>query len=326
MTRAESAGEPGLTSAPPSALAEAAQRLLGADARPLSGGYSGETFLVGVAGEEAVLRLYVRDPTHAAVDAALFSLVRDLVPVPRVLDLRTEPSAPEAPAFLLMERLPGVRMDLWLPEATPDLRRAAGAHVGRVLARLAGIPFLRSGRFVGPDLRVEPWGTGDSPGGLDAWVEAHRHLGTFAAWSGDELAALLEVARAGQDLLDTERRVCLAHSDFNPKNLLVDADTGEVTGLIDWEYAHAGSPYTDIGNLLRFETDEAFCRGVVETYAALAPGVSPRFVELGRAMDLLALVDLGARAGENPVTDQAARLLRETARTRDLGAGRPSWS
>lgn len=305
-------------------LVEAAQQLLGADARPLAGGYSGETFLVGAAGEEAVLRLYIRNPDRAVVDAALLSLVRDLVPVPRVLDMRTQDTTPDAPSFLLTERLPGERMDLWLREAETDLRRRAGESAGRLLARLAGIPFLRSGQFVGADLAVVPWP--GSPGGLESWVESHRTAGDFAAWSDDEMTALLEVAREGQDLLDGVGRVCLAHSDVNPKNLLVDPATGEITGLIDWEYAHAGSPYTDVGNLLRFETDEAFCRAVVRTFGTHAPAVSPQFMELGRAIDLLALVELSARPGRHAVIDRARQLLRETARTRDLAAGRPTWA
>jgi aminoglycoside phosphotransferase (APT) family kinase protein len=306
-----------------SGLVGAAERLLGATARPLSGGYSGETFLVGAAGEEAVLRIYARDPDRAAVDASLVTLLDGLVPVPRVLDFRTRSSDLTEPPFLLMERLPGVRMDAWLGEAPPPLRRVAGEGVAKILARLVGIPFLRSGMFVGPDLAVEPWP--GAPGGLEGWVEAHRELGGLAVWSDDEIAALCEVARHGQDLLDGVHRVCLAHSDVNPKNLLVDPGTGEITGLIDWEFAHAGSPYTDIGNLLRFETDEVFGTAVADTFAAHAPGISPDFVELGRAVDLLALVDLAARCGRNPVVDQARDLLRQMARHRNLAAGRPPW-
>ena len=41
---------------------------LGAHAVQMEGGFSGETFLVGAAGEQAVLRLYGRHPERAAVD------------------------------------------------------------------------------------------------------------------------------------------------------------------------------------------------------------------------------------------------------------------
>ncbi|WP_020573549.1 phosphotransferase family protein [Actinopolymorpha alba] len=299
-----------------------ARELLGADARPLAGGYSGETFLVGAAGEQAVLRLYLRDPERAAVDAALLSLVRDLVPVPHVLELRTM-ATPDEPAFMVMERLPGVRLDHWLPDASPELRRQAGDSVGRLLARLAGMPFLRAGRFVGPDLAVEQW-TG-AAGGLEEWVEAHRNAGSFARWTAEEFAGLLDVARQGQDLLDTVERVCLCHSDFNPKNLLVDPLTGQVTGLVDWEFAHAGSPYTDVGNLLRFEEDEMFATSVVGSLGDFGPPLDPDFLDIARAVDLLAVVDLVGRPRENPVTRAADQLALRIARGRDLAGGRPDW-
>ena len=62
-------------------------------------------------------------------------------------------------------------------------------------------------------------------------------------------------------LLDTVPRVCLVHSDLNPKNLLFDPDTLALTGVLDWEFAHAGHPFTDLGNLLRFDRDPVVRRG-----------------------------------------------------------------
>ncbi|GAA2756996.1 phosphotransferase family protein [Actinopolymorpha rutila] len=300
----------------------AARQLLGAEARPLSGGYSGETFLVGAPGEEAVLRLYLREPGRAGIDAALLALVRDLVPVPRVLDLRTR-ATPDQPAFLLVERLPGEPLDRWLPDASPRLRKAAGAGVGRVLARLSGMPFPRAGEFVDAGLRVRPW-TG-AAGGLEEWVNAHRESGALAGWSFADLAGLREVARQGQDLLDEVRRTCLCHSDFNPKNLLVDPETGAVTGLVDWEYAHAGSPYADLGNLLRFETDEVFATAVVDALRAYGPPLHPEFRRIAQAVDLFALVDLAGRTEQHEVTRAATDLLLRCARARNLSGGRPDW-
>ena len=59
---------------------------IAASAVPLTGGYGGETYAVSAAGEDAVLRLYVRDPARAPVDVSLLRLVRGLLPVPRMLD------------------------------------------------------------------------------------------------------------------------------------------------------------------------------------------------------------------------------------------------
>ena len=120
-----------------------------------------------------------------------------------------------------------------------------------------------------------------------------------------------------QALLDTVGRFCLVHSDVNPKNLLVDPDTLEVTGLLDWEFAHAGHPYTDLGNLLRFDRQPAFVEAVLDAYVARHGGAPSDALELARAADLWALVDLAARHGQNPVADRAHDLLLAISRARD---------
>ncbi len=38
----------------------------------------------------------------------------------------------------------------------------------------------------------------------------------------------------------------LVHGDFGPNNMLLDPDTFEVTGLVDWEWAHPGDPIEDL--------------------------------------------------------------------------------
>ncbi|MDQ3664890.1 MAG: phosphotransferase, partial [Actinomycetota bacterium] len=82
----------------------------GTPLRPLVGGYSGETFLVGDHGAEQVLRIYARNPDRCLVDAALLRLLESVIPVPRVIECR--PADGDNPGVLVTERLPGVRLDL----------------------------------------------------------------------------------------------------------------------------------------------------------------------------------------------------------------------
>ena len=293
---------------------------LAAHAVPLTGGHSGETFLVGAAGEQAVLRLYVRSPDRAAVDAALLDLVRGLVPVPRVLDLRT-PQMADGPAYLLTELLPGRRLEEVLPSADGSLRAHLAHSVAGVLARLNGIPFRRPGELVDATLQVEPRSaTADS---LVSWAEQHLRDGPLAQWSAAEQQRLLSVADHADTLLESTHRWCLAHSDFNAKNLLVDATSGEVTGLLDWEFAHAGTPYTDLGNLLRHERDPELTEPLLERFRALAPAPPEDLEDLvdrARAADLWALVELASRAGRHAPADRAHDLLRAVAKAEDLHA------
>ena len=119
------------------------------------------------------------------------------------------------------------------------------------------------------------------------------------------------------------------HSDLNPKNLLLDPDTLEVTAVLDWEFAHAGHPFTDLGNLLRFDRAPAYVEAVLAAYAERRGTPPEQALPLARAADLLALVDLATRRTASPVAARADRLLREIARhprLRGSGVGSPPLS
>ncbi|TWD83721.1 aminoglycoside phosphotransferase (APT) family kinase protein [Kribbella amoyensis] len=289
---------------------------IAASAVPLTGGYGGETYAVSAAGEDAVLRLYVRHPERAVVDMALLRLVRGLLPVPRVLDAMPEPDLEGAPPYVLTERLPGINLERYLETAGDDERGKVGEQLGELLVRLSGMPFLRYGEFSGPDLEIRSFESD-----LLRWFHTKvEDLGL----ARDQVESLTGVIDRIGDLEATGAdRICLVHSDFNPKNLLVDPETAELTGLIDWEFAHAGSPYTDLGNVLRFCTDPVLGSAVLRVVRAGAPGLGDRLEERGRAADLWALFDLAARSGQNPVTTAAHDLIRRIADTGDLSGGRP---
>lgn len=221
-------------------------------------------------------------PQAAEIQAALLRLVRGLLPVPAVLEQR--------PGLLVTEYLPGVRADLLLPTLDdPGLRRV-GESFGRIAGTLGGMPLLRRGVFADGDLRIERYD-----------LELPASLGA--------------VGPRAEALLDEEPRTCLVHSDLNPKNLLVDPDTLAVTGVLDWEFAHAGHPFTDLGNLLRFDREPAYVEGVLSAYPDPA-----RALDLARAADLYALTELASRAGENPITDRAAERVAAIVREQDWHA------
>ena len=283
--------------------------------QPLAGGFSGETFLGEAAGERTVVRLYVdrgarRGPAAPEVDAAVLRLVRGLLPVPEVLEIRRADEQHGTPGLLVTSFLPGERLDAALPTLAEETRRAVGRNLGVLLGRMAQMPMPRFGVFVDGDLTIEPWPPYDF---------------------SDELVPGLEaVAEGAQALLDEVDRVCLVHSDVNPKNVLVDPATGEVTGLLDWEFAHAGHPATDLGNLLRFDRDPVFVDAVLDGYLEVAgldglagldtKHAKRKLLDRARAADLPALADLASRKGENPVADRAAERLRAIVRTRNLHA------
>jgi len=164
-----------------------------------------------------------------------------------------------------------------------------------VAGLLGGMPLLRRGVFADGDLTITPYP-----------VELPDRLGQL------QVEALT--------LLEEERRTCLVHSDLNPKNLLFDPDTLAVTGVLDWEFAHAGHPFTDLGNLLRFDREPAYVDGMLAAYGELRGTPRERALELARAADLYALVELAARAGQNPVATRAAAHLDAITMTQDVHA------
>jgi aminoglycoside phosphotransferase (APT) family kinase protein len=287
----------------------------GATMRPLSGGYSGETFLVGEDADRVVLRIYRRDPRRAVVDASLLRLVDGIVPVPGVVEVRDAHG--DDPAVLVTEHVDGLPLDRLLADPPDDLDRdRLGAEIGSVLARLSGIPFLRAGAFQGADLDVSDVGW---PTDLREFAQSYRDTGRLAGWPERDWDALVELIDQAGDVLEAgERRTVLAHSDFNPKNLLVGGDPLTVLAVVDWEFAHAGSPYADLGNFTRFERDPRLVDPLVETYVRLGPGRPSDPVLFGRAVDLWALIELAGGGTLNPVRELAAELLVAQARAGDL--------
>jgi aminoglycoside phosphotransferase (APT) family kinase protein len=296
---------------------------LPAQLAPLPGGWSGETFLAEAAGERTVVRVYAgrsvsRGPHAAEVDAAVLRLVRGLVPVPEVLEVRRGDEAAGTPALLVTSWVPGERADLLLPELDDDHLATLGRQVGDLVATLGGMPMLRAGELLDGELRI-----GDFPAdGLPGWVSAHEER--LVDWSSAERGGLREVAVEAQSRLDTVRRTCLVHSDLNPKNLLVDRDTLRVTAVLDWEFAHAGHPFTDLGNVLRFDRQPTWVAAVLEAYVDRRGGDADTALDLARCADLWALVDLAARVGENPVAAAADELLRAVAASGDVHAVIPA--
>ncbi len=286
-----------------------------ADLVPLAGGWSGQTFLAETGGQRSVVRIYppgLRDDHAPEVDAAVLHLVRGLLPVPDVLEVRRGSVAADRPGLLVTSWVEGARGDQVLPTLDDAGQARLGRHVGRLVGVLGGMPTTRPGPFVDPTLRIGDFGP---PDGLPAFAE-----GAGLRWDADLLTRLVEVATDAQTSLDAVDRSCLVHSDLNPKNLLVDPETLEVTAVLDWEFAHAGHPFTDLGNVLRFDRTPAYVEGVLASYQG-RHGVPPdEALALARAADLWALVDLASRAGRNPVADRADLLLRAVAAQGDVHA------
>ena len=240
------------------------------------------------------------------------------MPVPEVLEVRRDDPATGAPGLLVTSYVPGERVDLLLPTLERDALASLGWALGRLAGVLACMPMPRAGPFVDAALTL-----GDFGADSDLLGVLENHVERLEGWSGDELRGLRAVAERATDILAVVRRRSLVHSDLNPKNVLVDPHTLRPTALLDWEFAHAGHPASDLGNLLRFDREPAYVEAVLAGYRDRVPAAEggEDLLDRARAADLVALITLAVRRGENPVADRAHDRLRTIARTLDLHAG-----
>jgi len=119
-------------------------------------------------------------------------------------------------------------------------------------------------------------------------------------------------------LLDTwEGRPCLTHADFGGTNILV-RPVGEgwaLAAVLDWEFAFAGSPFFDLGNLLRPPLGRlpGFADAVAAGYTGAGHTLPPRWREMAVMADLIAWADFLARETPPPgVIATARERIRDT--------------
>ena len=75
----------------------------------------------------------------------------------------------------------------------------------------------------------------------------------------------------------------MVHGDFNPTNILIK--NGEVSGVLDWEYSHSGTPFMDIGNLLR-HTNPAYHPLIEQGLRAAGMDLPEDWLRRARLVDL----------------------------------------
>ena len=188
-------------------------------------------------GETYVLRIYSHG--DARREARAMDLARSLVPVPvEVYRGDSWPGSTSAgTSFSVFSFLEG--------EVLQNVPEHMGA-AAEALVRIASVVMASPG-MIEPDGRISPFPFG----GVKGFILESLETNSVKAWLGRrEISSLLEITnRENQRLAELDAESRLVHGDFNPTNILI-AD-GRVSGVLDWEFCHSGTPYMDIGNLLR---------------------------------------------------------------------------
>jgi aminoglycoside phosphotransferase (APT) family kinase protein len=212
-------------------------------------GMSDVTLLVGLEdGEDLVLRGHkgvVGDPDKSALRRQylfLRALEPTPVPAPRAYFYELDDSVWGLP-FLAVERLAGHAVVPWSREGRAFLRRIgsgpAGDELFSVLARIHDVGPADPGIAEALEGTLEP----SSPEAAVARLRK-RVIG----WRDDPAPVFEDAFGWLEAHLPQAAETCLVHGDYRPGNLLFEAD--RISGVLDWEFAHLGSPLRDLAWLL----------------------------------------------------------------------------
>jgi aminoglycoside phosphotransferase (APT) family kinase protein len=288
------------------------------DAELLSGGFANANFKVSLSNVDApvVVRVYLRDPSAAYREASILELVKKRVPVPEVLYV--SPEAREPHTYLILRWVDGIPLEQLVAEgASSDARRAVRA-TGSVLAKLQDFRFASSG-FFGRTLDIRTPFPSESRvvvGVLEQCLfrdSGEERLGV------DLTQRLWRFVTEHEEVLDViEHHAMLVHGDFNGLNVMVRTapDLPEVAALLDWEYAHSGTPLVDLGSMLRRPGRELppwFEKEFIRGYRQEGGVLPENWRQVSRIVDLVKLCAFvrSPNAGEVAIT--SVRALIEAA-------------
>lgn len=268
------------------------------DMGPVPGGLTNTNFRVTLAdrGTPLLLRFYQRSGDLAHKEMAICHLVGGKVRVPTYLHY-----APENPvtghAFALMDWVDAKSLQDLRPTLSADDFTALGRAIGQLLAALHGFAYAHFGFFDAALKAAAPMDLGGEA--LVGYLTKCLVEGLGGSRLGQELTCeVLAFAKRQGHLIEAwQQRACLVHGDCNLSNILVRRDADgiwQVAALIDWEYAFAGAPAFDFGNLLRPPLDHAapFAQSLEEGYRGSGGEMPPNWQRIARITDLFAYADV----------------------------------
>lgn len=215
----------------------------------LSGGSANHNFLISMDGQKAVLRRPPQGPlppgsNDVAREYKVLSRLGDAYPLaPKGLLLCKDLSVVGVP-FCVSEFREGVCIGRSLPA---PLQSKAG--VGATLAKTL-IEALVSLHRVDVD-RVGLSDLGRSDGFLERQIAGWYKRG-LRVLAIPRQKLLAEIRDWLTEKLPESRDTCLVHNDFKLDNMLIDPETLEAQGVVDWDMCTLGDPIYELAILLSY--------------------------------------------------------------------------
>ena len=264
--------------------------------QPLTHGFRNANFRIQLdsAPEFVVLRIYEHDASLCRKEVDLLSLIRHSVPIPEII--HAEPDGlNEVPPFVFFHHIDGIACDQLKRNGDAIAISQAVYDAGRTLALIGRTKFPKPGWLgPGPSVTVPLLeGTNPSPRFVDLCLDSANVRQRVERKLRDQASAL--VWSYATQLASLHNETNLVHGDFGCRNLLVREVAGDwtVAAVLDWEFAIAGSPLTDIGHFLRYEAlsrfkvEPPFSKGYLQGGGRLQSD----WRQLARIIDLIALCE-----------------------------------
>ncbi|MBS1727200.1 MAG: aminoglycoside phosphotransferase family protein [Armatimonadetes bacterium] len=261
-----------------------------ASAIPIQEGLANSNYFVETdEGRRLVFRVCQSEPDSKPLQIAVARRLGRAIPMPNVVE-----ELPESP-YLLMEWLPGRTMQARWADGEQEQVLEAAHSIGLALAKIASHRMGTCG-FLNPRLTVvEPWG--------NLYEAFNRYRSDHARYAYLKGRMSFENLMATEGLWQKRKepltavmdQACLSHGDFKASNLLIE--DGRLSGVLDWDFVHAGTWLLDAGQVLRYLGDrredfaERFASGMIEGGMKLPD----RWQEMARIVDLMNLVDFLCR-------------------------------
>jgi len=272
----------------------------------LAGGFVNSNYRLVLRDRTSLLLRVAARPADLKKELRVLKHVQGAVPVPAVV--AEDFSGPRP--FALLEFIEGRLL-------SDSLSSLDAADLSRVVFEagisLQAIHSFDSGKagFFDENFEFNP-AFENFGGGLYEYICSSLASGRVRERLGETLTACaLEYVQDNRDeywsIPDSTR---LIHCDYNLKNILIRkvGSVWKVAGVLDWEFAIAGSPLVDIGNFLRFEDElpPGFSGSFIKGYLSNSIGLPGNWRKVARLLDLASMVNFLDNAEETPKSFRTA--------------------
>ncbi len=268
----------------------------------ISGGCANLNIKINLISDEQpfILRIYLRDKDAAYREQKLGQLLKQTIPMPRILYIGDY----KGYRFAIAEYLPGITLrDLLLSHEPCDLSTIM-FDAGKLLAAIQSY-FFPSAGFFNKHLKITE--TISQRGSLEFALKCLKQPTVIDCLSSDLITKIAEYLKKYQLLFPAESASHLVHGDYDPANILVDKKNGvwEIAGILDWEFSFSGSPLFDIATMLRYahhmpiQFETSFLQGLQKRFVLpMNWRVSVHLLNLLSLLDCLARSSLEQRPNQ----------------------------